>query len=463
MCDADGWAGSWGKNGVIVFATGYGMSLFRVSAAGGTAAPMTQFDPLSGETAELYPWFLPDGRHFLYTSHNKDPKKTAVYVADLDSKSRRRVVASDSNNVVYTPPGYLLFLREQTLMAQPFDAGKAQTTGNAVLIAEGIDTYQDYDSGARGIFSASQNGVLAYLSSGGSGGEAQLTWFDRSGKAVGTVGAPGIMLFPELSPDGSTVAIDRLDPQAGFYDLWLRDLKHGKESRFTFNSKSNTSPEWSPDGNSIVFSSDRNGVWNLYQKATSSAAPEEVLLTSAYTKQPSDWTRDGRYIIYGVADAKTKGDIWVLPLFGDRKPFPYLHTEFNEADGKVSPNGQWLAYHSDETGRNEIYVQTFPSPGGKWQISTNGGNTPAWSRDGTELFFFGADRRMMAVEVKSGSRFEASTPKPLFDLHDDLLYYSVSKDGRFLIPAGVDPPVSEPISVVVNWTAGFKKWAPSPE
>jgi len=456
LCDGDWWGGSWSKRDVIVFAPNQASGLFRVPAGGGSATPVTELDRASGETSHVYPWFLPDGRHFVYTATNTNPEKTAVYVADLDSKTRHRVLSANSN-VVYSPPGYLLFLHERTLMAQPFDAGKAVTSGDPVPIAEQVDNWHDFFANIQGLFSASQNGVLAYTS-GGVGNNLQLTWFDRSGKIVGTVGTPGIMMAPKLSPDGNTVAVDLLDPQTGFSDIWLHDLNRDTASRFTFNPKTtNDRPVWSPDGGHIVFVS---GDRNIYQKATNGATQDEALEKSALNKRTADWSRDGRYIIYTVDDPKTSFDIWVLPLFGDRKPFPYVHTEFGEGYPKLSPNGQWLAYASDETKRNEVYVETFPTRGGKWQVSTNGGIDPVWSRDGKELFFIGSDQEMMAVEVNGGAKFEASVPKPLFRLtsHFDLnTRFDVSKDGRFLIPTPVEQSANVPMTVVVNWTAGLKK------
>ncbi len=448
--------GSWSNNDDIIFATDYNRGLFRVRAAGGRAIPVTSLDPAFEETSHSFPWFLPDGRHFLYTAVSTDPEKNAVYVGDLDSKSRHRILGANSQ-AVYAPPGYVLFQRERTLLAQPFDASKAVTTGDPVPIAEQVDYFRDINGNIDTQFSSSQNGVLAYKS-GGSGGDLQLTWFDRSGRAAGTVGAPGTMEWPTVSPDGNTVVADRLDPQTGFFDLWLHDLKRGTASRFTFNSKSNDSPAWSPDGSHIAFSSTRDGSRNVYQRATSGAGRDEALDKSTRTKYPNDWSRDGRYIIEGVTDPKTKGDIWVLPLFGDRKPFPYLQTDFDEENGKLSPNGQWLAYHSNDTGQYEIYVQTFPTPGGKWQISTNGGLWAAWSSNGKELFFRGGDGKMMAAEVKGGAKFEASVPKPLFQMRSAPNgWFDVSKDGRFLIPTPVEQSASVPITVVVNWAAGLKK------
>jgi eukaryotic-like serine/threonine-protein kinase len=261
-----------------------------------------------------------------------------------------------------------------------------------------------------------------------------------------------------ISPNGATVAVDRLDPQTGFYDIWLHDLARGTASRFTFGPQNSRFPVWSPDGSHIAFASARDGGYNIYQ--TSGAALDEALDKDTRFKLPNDWSPDGRFIVEGTfGDPKTGYDIWVLPLFGDRRPVPYLHTNFNEHRAKLSPNGQWLAYASDETKRYEIYVQTFPTPGGKRQVSTNGGDLPIWSRDGKELFFISADQKMMAVEVKGGSKFEAGVPKPLFDtrLGGAFPWFDVSKDGRFLLPTRIEQTGTLSMTVVVNWTAGLKK------
>jgi eukaryotic-like serine/threonine-protein kinase len=466
LCDAvEGRGGSWSKNDVIVFAPNSGSPLFRVPASGGTAIPVTTLDRSLSENSHRLPWFLPDGHHFLYTATSADFSNNTVYFADVDSSDRHKVLVA-SSTAVYSPPGYVLYLREQTLLAQRFDAYKGQTIGDPMSLAEQIDSVFF----SQGQFSSSQNGVLAYVS-GISGENTQLVWFDRSGKIVGRVGTPASVQRPAISPDGNILAVDRRDPQTGFYDLWLYDLVRGTASRLTANSRNNDSPIWSSDGSRIAFRSNREGTNNIYQKSSDGTSQQQPLDNAARSKRPDDWSRDGRYLIEEVNDPKTKYDIWILPLLGDRKPFAFLQTEFNERYAKLSPDGRWLAYTSDETKRDEIYVQTFSGitsdSRGKWQISTNGGDRPFWSRDGKELFFIGADQKLMTVDVKGGTKFEAGVPKALFETHiggvdthqggANGLYIDVSKDGRFLIPTLTDQANSASITVVVNWTAGLKK------
>jgi hypothetical protein len=410
---------------------------------------------------------LPDGRHFLYTSRNTDSEKNRIYVDNIDakpgSKTRREVLAANSN-AVYVPQarasgaggnqGYLLFMRESTLMAQPFDAASVRPTGDAVPIAQPVDYLP---SVAQGQFSASQNGVLVYTSGAAVDGIVQLTWFDRTGKPGGTVGAPGPMQWASISPDGSTVAADPADA-SGSWDIWLHDLARGTASRFTFGPQANAFPLWSPDGSDVVYSATRNGHTDPYRKATSGVSQEEVLDKDPRTHHVDDWSRDGRYLIEQVLNPKTRNDIWVIPTFGDKKPFPYLNSEFQEVNAKLSPNGQFLAYRSDESKRNEVYVQTFPEHGGKWQVSTGGGDFPVWSRDGRELYFISADNKMMGVDVKGdGKKFDAGVPKPLFDVRTQA-QFDVSKDGRFLIHVPQDRATTNvPLTVVVNWQSALKK------
>jgi serine/threonine protein kinase len=461
LCDApNARGGTWSASGNIVYAPRQqDAGLSRCPVSGGTEAPVTELDRAAGENTHRMPWFLPDGVHFLYTARNNEAEKNAVYAGQLDSKIRKRILTA-SSNAVYAPPGYLLFVRDRILLAQPFDAAKLETTGDAVPLADEV-TYDPLNLVGR--FSASQSGVLVYAT-GIEAGSAQLTWFDRSGKPLGTFGAPSIFLTPAISPDGSTVAYGRLEPQTGRNDIWLHDLSRDTDSRFTSDSRPSRYPVWSPDGAHIAFSSIRVPGGILWQKAVGGGAPDEVLDKEARGNSPQtmDWSRDGRYIIGVSTDAKTKDDVWVWPLKDGKpggKPFPYLHTEFNERFPKLSPDGHCLAYSSDETQREEVYVQSFPTPGHIVPISNEGGSRPIWSRDGKKLFYISADQKMMEVPVKTGATCEASVPTDLFDvrLRSGNEWFDVGRDGRFLIPSEVGQSAASPLTVVVNWQAGLKK------
>jgi Tol biopolymer transport system component/predicted Ser/Thr protein kinase len=454
ICEApSGRGGTWNQNDVIAFVPALLGPAFRVSAAGGTPVQLTKL--ADHELGHRYPWFLPDGRHFLYTADSRD-WKGKIYVGDLESANRREVGEARSR-VAYAPPGYLLFVRQTSLMAQPFSLSKLQTTGDPVPVAEHV-WYSDLDS--RALFSSSQSGMVAYAPADAGGpGTAQLTWVDRSGKQGGVVGAPARVGPPTISPDGNSVAAAVRDPQTGLSDIWMYDLKRGTTSRFTFNSRYNAYPVWSPDGSRLAFTSTLRGPTNIFQKAVA-GGPDEALEQNSVPRVSTDWSRDGRYFIEYVL-AKTI-EIWVLPLFGDRKAFPYLQGDYNQNGGKLSPNGRWMAYSADESKRGEVYVQSFPRPAGKWQVSTNGGRNPIWSHDGKELFFVAADGTMMAVGVaENGGTFSPGAPKALFDagILSGSAYggYDVARDGRFLLTRAVEQGGSTPLHVIVNWPATLKK------
>ena len=458
ICDAIGTYGaSWNQDGVIVFGSVAG--IMRVSAEGGTPSLLTKVDGSRGEVVHEFPSFLPDGRHFLYVRIPGAPAGT--YVGSLDAgpeqQDSKRLLATEAVHgpTSGTEPARILFLQNGTLMAQAFDAARIELKGDPVPIVRQVANV-----------SVAANGLLAYT--GGAASPRQLTWFDRQGKTLGTLGEPGVILWPAISPDGSAVVVSRAE--GGGVDLWLYNLVRGTRSRLTFDGKINEALAWSPDGSHIAFGSARDGggLNRVYQKAVNGIGEGEVLdKAPANLRVPLDWSRDGRYLLEGVlSDAKAKFSIWVLPLSpeqagGERKSFPYPNEPFNEIAAKLSPNGQWLAYGSDETGRYEIYVQTFPKPGGKWQVSVNGGTHPVWSRDGKELYFIGLDGKLMAVDVKGGTSgdFEAGTPEALFDSHigeDQFTWFDVTKDGRFLIPTVVEQS-GAPITVVLNWTSLLKK------
>jgi serine/threonine protein kinase len=448
--------GSWSSSGVIVFGPSPNEPLYQVSVTGGPASPLTKLEPSRQESSHRWPHFLPDGRHFLYSVLG-GPQSQGIYVTSLDGKENRRLLNISNSIAMYAAPGYLLFRREATLMGQAFDLNKLQLSGEPFPVAEqvGFDlsTFQTY-------FSASQTGVLAY--SVATGGKTQLTWMDRTGKEIGLVGQPANYIRPALSPDGKRVAVDGSDIQ-GNRDIWLLDLANGNPTRFTFDPAQELFAVWSPDGSRVVFGSDRAGPRNLYQKSATGASKEELLLKSDFNAYPVDWSRDGRFIAYVINDPKTKIDVWALPLFGDQKPFPIANTEASERGAKFSPDGRWLAYVSDESGIPQIYVQSFPASGGKWQVSDSGGYYIAWRHDGKELFYVSAEKKMIAVDIKGeGGNFEVGARKALFDLRIPTFtsaqaQFAVTADGqKFLIVNTFGENKSEPITVALNWTADLK-------
>jgi eukaryotic-like serine/threonine-protein kinase len=447
---------SWNRDGIIIFEPSPNDPLYQVSAEGGEPKPLTKLDTSRQEASHRWPYFLPDGKHFLYSVLG-GPQGQGIYITSFDGKETRRLLDLRDSAVAYAEPGYLLFRRETALVAQAFDTKTLQLSGEQFLIAEQVG----YEvSTLQANFSVSQTGRLAYSS--GSFGKAQLTWIDRSGKELGVIGQPGFYIRPSFSPDGKRIAVDGPDLQ-GNRDIWLIDVESGNPTRFTFDPSTEIFPVWSRDGR-IVFTSDREGPRHLYQKNATGAGKEEPLLKSDSNKIPMDWSRDGRFIVYTVNDPKTKIDLWVLPLFGDQKPFPFLQTEANERLARFSPDARWIAYVSDESGANEVYVQTFPASGGKWQVSSSGGYHLAWRPDGKELFYISSDKKMMVVEVKGeGATFERGAPRALFDVripsfNTPLAQFAVTADGqKFLVAKPVGENTSTPITVVLNWTADLKR------
>jgi eukaryotic-like serine/threonine-protein kinase len=365
------------------------------------------------------------------------------------------LMGTDSG-VRYAYPGYLLFRREGTLMAQRFDAGRLELAGEPQAIAEQVG----FDAVTRqSCFSVSETGVLAYHS--GASGKTQLDWVDRAGRRIGVAGPRGDYGDLQLSPDDKSVAFHQVDN--GTLNIWVMGVRSGLGSRLTFGL-GDFVPIWSPDGSRIVFSSLRDGRPNLYQKASTGGGNEEPLLKSAMPKFPSAWSSDGRFIVYEVADPNTRLDLWVLPVAGDQKPFPFLQTPANEYRASLSPNGRWMAYVSDEMGRSEVYVRPFPPAGGKWQVSTDGGNQPRWRGDGKELFYLASDRILMAVDVRTdAATFESGTPRALFETRlgiedTDGDSYAVTADGqRFLLNSLVEEANYSPITVVLDWTAALPR------
>jgi len=354
----------------------------------------------------------------------------------------------------------LLFAQEGSLMAQAFDEKSFQLTGDAFPIAE----HFQLDLGSsRAIFSVSENGILAFQGGIGRGNYTQLFWFDRSGKQLGQVGEPALYLQPRLSPDGQKLAVAIFDLQTSSTDTWVYELAHKVPTRLTFDPSFDSNPMWMPDGSRLIFTSNRKGGNDIYQKASNGAGSEELLLESNENKVATSVSTDGRFVTYTNTDTKgnTKQDLWILPLFGDGKPFPFLQTQADELSAQFSPDGHWIAYVSDESNNNQIYIAPFPGPGGKWQVSRNGGTEPRWRGDGKELFYLAPDNKMMAVAVNAKeSSLEIANAQPLFEARLATTvgsHYDVTRDGkRFLIDVAGEGS-SAPITLVVNWTADLKR------
>ena len=450
ICDAPtGADGTWSPEGVILF-DGTGVDpILRVPAAGGTPVPIIK--PEGEKAAQVgWPAFLPDGKHFLYMAIAAKLSDSMYRVGSLDSKETQPFAPAQSQ-ITYIDPGYLLFLRERTLVAQPFDPKTLKATGEPIPVAEQVGT----DSVGLGRFSVSREGTLVYRT-----GEVtnRLVWVDRSGKEIETAADPGTYQSPKLSPDGRRLVVDVQDARLSKVDLWVRDLSRHVSSRFSFSKGDAFAALWSPDGNRIVYTV----VTDLVERTTDGQGAEATLVASPELKIASGFSPDGRFMAYGSQSKDTGWDIWILPTFGDKKPYPWLKTPFNEYGAVFSPDGRYVAYTSNESGRNEIYVQSFPGPGGKWQVSSGGGREASWRGDGKELFYMSPTEQIMAVDVTTGSNFEAGTPKALFAARLDTAamrnrFVPTSDGQRFLLIATQARDTISPMNVVLNWMADLGK------
>ena len=450
--------GAWNRDDTIIFAPSFGDGLYRISASGGRPTPVTRLDPAQHEFSHRWPEFLPDGRHFLFFVTNARREQSGVYVGSLDSAETTRLLDTEFR-AGFAAPGSLFVVRDGTLFAQPFDATTRQLVGVPAPVAEHVGSGQ---ATGEAPFSTSV-GTLALAGSIGPP-PTQLTWVDRGGQALSTIGLRGEYEDPALSLDNQYVAAHRVDPTLGS-NIWLMDAVHRSPSRITFNAVMNFAPTWSPDGRHIAFSSNRSGTFDIVQKPSSNAGREEVLLEAGeFGLYPTSWSPDGKFLLYTVASRKTGWDVWMLPLLGDRTPSPLLASVSGEGQAQFSGDGRWTAYTSDETGTPEIFVQPFPPTGAKWQVSTGGASDPRWRRDGRELFYVSADGKLTTVPIKGGTSFEVGAAQALFQTHTPtirgpLLFgnYVPAADGqRFLVNtiAADVPPM--PITVVLNWAAQLR-------
>ena len=475
LCDAPGArGGSWSARGVIVFAPQFQGSLFQISASGGTPQPVTKLDPAL-YTTHRWPQVLPDGEHFIYLAANHTSPQgpqTGIFYAALDGQPGKLIVQTFSNAVFAS--GFLLYLRDKTYLAQRFNPSTGQLSGEPRPLSENIN----FDlSTWKSPLSVSDTGLMVYGAGGGVSG-SELLWFDRAGKVVSASGANVEYYSVAISPDEKRLATDEQQGPNG--DIWVYDIGRGTRTRLTFDPADDTDPIWSADGQRVFFGSDRGeGRYRLYQKDASGGGEDQLLYTHDKSDVvPEGTSKDGRYLLLGVGDYRglSHVDVWILPLSGGQKPFPFLVDAFSKENATFSPDGRWIAYDSTESGREEVYVMSFEgrapatgsapnetasaSSGRKWEVSTAGGNQPRWRGDGKELFYISADNSVMAVDVNpKGSTLELGMPHALFKTSPRPLVrsFDVSHDGKLFLVNSLASTGRTPVSLVSDWTAQLKK------
>jgi Tol biopolymer transport system component len=456
VCDAENFSqgGAWNADGVIVFAPAKG-SLVRVASTGGEITPATALDTPRHEVAHAWPVFLPDGRHFLYEAQ-LGPTEHDVLIGSLES-NERIFLLKNAASPAYAAPGRLLFWRDRRLMVQSFDTGRLRLNGAAAAVTEEIG----FDpQSRRAAFSLAVSGAVAYQSALQT--PMTLTWVDRTGRVLRSIGPPGgYYMDLSLSFDDERLAVNGPDPEIGTQDIWLWDLRRDVASRFTAEPGNELIAVWSPDGQKVAYTADAR---DLYVKSTNGTGMREVLLKSTELQAATDWSSNGQFVLFQRYNPTSTGwDVWALPLSGARKPFPVVETRFDEMQARVSPNGRWLSYTSNESGRREIYVQPFPPTGQRWQISNQGGAFSLWRRDGRELFYIAADGKLMAIPVRAESTLTIGEPIALFQTEFPVRSYVgtdyvVSRDGqRFLLKAPSRELPQPSITVVLNWISTLKQ------
>jgi len=457
LCDArDGRGGTWGTQNTIVFAPSSSGGLQSVSANGGDPKPAALLDAKLGQTGHRFPWFLPDGKHFLFASLPAKGLKYDIFVGSIDDASAQPLMESESAPV-YTDPGYLLFARKDVLVAQPFDPRTRQLSGEPIAIGDAPSSTGGQYSSGRAV-SVSTTGTIAYL--GDTLPNTKFVWFDRAGKQTGTLAAPeGRYQEIALSPDGQRAAIVRFDTQ-NKTDIWIVDFARGGATRFTSSTSLNIDVQWSPDSSRILFASDRLGPRDLYLKPANGATPEQLFYGSkTLFKDPRSWVSDGSAAVVEELSPQTNRDLWILPMTGTPTPKPYLQTQFNESNGTVSPNGKWIAYISDESGRAEVYVDSFPTPRNKYRVTDQGAFFAWWRKDGKELAVLSANsRELFLSDVRTEGEFQSAPLRPWMSLPRDVPFVQPAADfQRVLVSVPVRENATSTLTLIFDWVGALGK------
>jgi len=456
--------GSWGANGTLVFSPGISSPLMKISASGGTPAPATAFDSARQDTSHRWPFFLPDGKHFLFLEERANGSLPTLEAGSLGSMKAMPVLTLPADSSVVYVDGYLLYSKGGSLEAQPFDPKSLKTTGHAKTIATNVSSVGEVGPTGYAAVSAAGGGLLVYRSS--ISRLSQLTVVDRSGKTLGTIGPARGYSSPQLSPDRKKIAVSIPDPQnPGQSSLWIVDVATGSLTRLTYDKHDNMNPIWSPDGRWIYFQSNADGPYNIYRKRADGSGPEELVRRSPSLEGATSFAEDGKNLLFDDLSAETGADIWYLPREAGAKAKVFLSTPADEEAAVFSPDGKWVAYESDENGSGdfEVFVAPFPPNGSKWQVSSNGGYWPLWGPDGHELYFISGGE-LMAAKVIPGASFQFRAPQALFPIQPPEDDITVNED-YFVFPGGQKFLLNElatskeklPITVVTNWTEGLKQ------
>ena len=442
----DGRGATWGGRDLILYAPQPASGLFAVAANGGEPRQVTRPDPARGEIGHWRPWFLPDGRHFFYVVNSLEPEVGGVYLGDLDSDLKRRVLRGDAPRYGC---GQLVYLDGRQLVAQPFDADRLQPGGAAAVVAEGIEYYPQWGNAPFSLSAEPGNCVLAYHPTA-SRAAGQTLWFDASGKQQEVASGVGDANL-DLSPDGTRLAMQGFDERARAQDIWILDLARGVRSRLTFERFAAVGPVWSPDGSRIAHAKISQSGWVLVDAAASGAGSTELDVRGVGRLEAVDWSPDGRYLLYESDSPASSTDLYAFDL-RDRQaaPLAIAATRYEEANGRFSPDGRTIAYSSNETGKEEVFLQPFPPDAGKLQVTSAGGTAPRWGPDGKRLFYVADDDQLMAVDLtRAGGALRPATPRKLFALGS--VDYDVAPDGRFLARLRRSQE-GTPIQVIVHWT-----------